>query len=117
MSPTRAPANPLQPATGIVLLCLAGACMILGPSEAGDPRASSGGGALDKILLSEKSNEAGSLVFDHRLHYAPRGEGGEAIGCKSCHHDDTGSKDDPPRACGDCHISHSDARLGVLPSL
>lgn len=68
------------------------------------------GGALDVILLSEHSPEAGSLLFNHRLHYAPLEKGGYEIPCAECHHD---IQDDPgrtPRACGDCHDNHHDNR-------
>lgn len=75
------------------------------------------GGALDVILLSEKTDEAGPLFFDHRRHYAPRENGGVAIGCRTCHHDFTGSEGSLPQACSNCHFSHSDTRLGDPPSL
>ena len=75
------------------------------------------GGALDKILLSEKSDEAGPLVFNHWLHYAGTEEGGMAIRCQVCHHDYKGLSIDPPKACRVCHLSHDDPKKNTLPTL
>jgi len=103
--------------TAILLLGLASACVFFRTPQGPPITRTASGGALDRILLSEKSDEAGSLVFDHRLHYAPREEGGMAIACKRCHHEYAGPDGDPPQACGNCHYSHSDSRILHLPGL
>ena len=107
--------SPLAAAT--VLLFLATACILFrSPGVVPEPHAGNGG-ALDRILLSEKSYEAGRVIFNHRLHYAPRAEGGRSIACKTCHHEYAGPDGDPPQACGNCHYSQSDSRIRHLPSL
>lgn len=63
-------------------------------------------GALDNILLCEDSVERTSLVFPHKKHYAPRGQGGSAIGCDVCHHDYEGPEAAPPGSCRTCHAAH-----------
>jgi len=106
---------PLGPA--LLVLLVAGACALFETPDRRIRGDLSGGGALDTILLCEKSFEAGPLHFDHRLHYAPQSEGGASIDCKACHHEYAGPESTPPQACSNCHYSHSSARIKVLPSL
>ena len=73
--------------------------------------------ALDRILLGEKAYEVGAMIFDHRLHSSLRGSAGEGIACVRCHHTYRGLSDEPPKACGSCHLSHSDGRTSDLPYL
>jgi len=101
----------------IAFLTAAGACLVPSSPEVPTQRHAARGGALDRILLSEKSYEAGPLIFDHRLHYASDEAGGLAIACKRCHHEFAGADGDPPQACANCHYSHSDSRIRHLPSL
>jgi len=74
-------------------------------------------GALDRILLSEKTDRAGPLIFDHRLHYGPQEEGGCGIACTECHHEYRGHGAEPPRACSECHLSFAHRAMSDLPSL
>ncbi len=74
-------------------------------------------GALDQILLSEKSLEAGPMILNHRLHYLLRDERGAPIECRFCHHAYEGTKVEPPRACSSCHPSHTSVASSDLPFL
>ncbi len=75
------------------------------------------GAALDRILLGEKVDEAGTMIFDHRLHSTLRSSTGEPIACVRCHHTYQGLSNEPPKACGCCHLSHGDERTSDLPYL
>ena len=71
-----------KPLLAALVPALVLACALTGaPPEPRTP------GALDRILVGEKSDEAGSFVFPHRRHYGPASEGGRAIPCGRCHHD------------------------------
>ncbi|MFC1586708.1 cytochrome c3 family protein [Planctomycetota bacterium] len=63
-------------------------------------------GALDKILVSEISDEQGSLYFPHLLHSSAKADKGLGIECETCHHDYKGPEAAPPQSCRKCHISH-----------
>jgi hypothetical protein len=101
------------PALWLVSLALCGACALFQAHDVSGNK----GGALDRILLSEKTYEAGPFYFDHRLHYASGDEGGAAIPCRVCHHTYRGSPLEPPRSCSLCHLPHSALEENHLPSL
>ena len=102
-----------------LLLCLAltGACALYSSLATEDPERGVSEGGLDRILLSEKSYEAGPFLFDHKAHYAAHEAGGASIPCSVCHHTWEGSPAEPPVACSHCHRAHSDPEQNDLPSL
>lgn len=89
----------------VVLLLAAALPMACGTRDRRPPK---GPGALDLLLLSERSEENGAVRFRHRDHYGPVAEGGSGIDCETCHHDYEGEDEPPPGSCRTCHSSHDD---------
>jgi|GEM_PF-3504142 len=101
----------------VSMLLLVAACARIPPSAKNTKSCPKNQDALAAILLGEKSDQAGPLVFNHRLHQNLIGESGNRITCGFCHHEYLGIRHQPPRACGRCHISHDDTKISDLPFL
>ena len=65
--------------------------------------------ALDCILLSEHSDEAGPMLFPHYLHYGPKSAGMSEIACGKCHFCNGSARRKPEQACRNCHSPHDGA--------
>jgi len=98
-----------------VAACLVSCSETSGRSSARDARARKG--ALDEVLLCEDSDERTPILFPHRVHYAPRDQGGHAIECGLCHHDYEGPDAGPPGSCRTCHFHHDVAVEKAIDSL
>jgi hypothetical protein len=101
---------------GILFLTGAWACALLSsaPPEPAAPDAATSAtaktadakenpGALDALLLSDFSYEAGLVRFNHRAHFGTKKDGGRGIACGKCHHDHAEEREFPEQQCVTCH--------------
>ena len=79
-------------------------------ASAKTPAVNDNAGALDSLVLSDFSYDAGMVRFNHRAHFGDKKEGGRGIACATCHHDHAADREFPEQQCSVCHYPSHEGR-------